>query len=298
MDFYTFLIQLLNGLQYGLLLFLVSSGLTLVFGIMGVINVAHGSFYMIGAYLAWSLAGTLGSFWLALPVGITLTVAIGLVLEVLLIERLYRREHLYQGLLTYGLILVFEETRSLLWGDDVRGVQIPALLSASIPLTDTLAYPVYRLWISAVCLAVAGLMYWVIQKTRLGMMIRAGADDRDMVQSLGINIRLVYRAVFAAGITLAGLAGMIAAPVSAVFPGMGNQVLILCFVVIVIGGMGSVKGAMVASLLIGLVDTFGKVLHLEIGGVELLPELSSMTVYLLMAVVLLWRPEGIFGRRL
>ncbi|HEX9194109.1 MAG TPA: branched-chain amino acid ABC transporter permease [Burkholderiales bacterium] len=298
MDFYTFLIQLLNGLQYGLLLFLVSSGLTLVFGIMGVINVAHGSFYMIGAYLAWSLAGTLGSFWLALPVGITLTVAIGLVLEVLLIERLYRRDHLYQVLLTYGLILVFEETRSLLWGDDVRGVQIPALLSASIPLTDTLAYPVYRLWISAVCLAVAGLMYWVIQKTRLGMMIRAGADDRDMVQSLGINIRLVYRAVFAAGITLAGLAGMIAAPVSAVFPGMGNQVLILCFVVIVIGGMGSVKGAMVASLLIGLVDTFGKVLHLEIGGVELLPELSSMTVYLLMAVVLLWRPEGIFGRRL
>jgi len=298
MDFYTFLIQLLNGLQYGLLLFLVSSGLTLVFGIMGVINVAHGSFYMIGAYLAWSLAGTLGSFWLALPVGITLTVAIGLVLEVLLIERLYRRDHLYQVLLTYGLILVFEETRSLLWGDDVRGVQIPALLSASIPLTATLAYPVYRLWISAVCLAVAGLMYWVIQKTRLGMMIRAGADDRDMVQSLGINIRLVYRAVFAAGITLAGLAGMIAAPVSAVFPGMGNQVLILCFVVIVIGGMGSVKGAMVASLLIGLVDTFGKVLHLEIGGVELLPELSSMTVYLLMAVVLLWRPEGIFGRRL
>ena len=297
MDFYTFLIQLLNGVQYGLLLFLVSSGLTLVFGIMGVINVAHGSFYMIGAYLAWSLAGNLGSFWLALPAGIALTVAIGLALEALFIDRLYRRDHLYQVLLTYGLILVFEETRSLLWGDDVRGVQIPQLLSASIQLTDTLSYPVYRLWISAVCLAVAGLMVWVIQKTRLGMMIRAGAADREMAQSLGINIRLVHRVVFAAGIALAGLAGMIAAPVSAVFPGMGNQVLILCFVVIVIGGMGSVKGAMAASLLIGLVDTFGKVLHLEVGGIKLLPELSSMTVYLLMAVVLLWRPEGIFGGR-
>jgi branched-chain amino acid transport system permease protein len=141
-------------------------------------------------------------------------------------------------------------------------------------------------------------MYWTIQKTRLGMMIRAGSANREMVQSLGLNIELIYRAVFAAGITLAGLAGMIASPVSAVFPGMGNQVLIVCFVVIVIGGMGSVKGAMVASLLIGLVDTFGKVLHLEIGGLKLLPELSSMTVYLLMAVILLWRPEGIYGRRL
>jgi branched-chain amino acid transport system permease protein len=298
MEFNTFLIQLLNGVQYGLLLFLVSSGLTLVFGIMGVINVAHGSFYMIGAYLAWWLAAALGSFWLALPAAIALTVAIGLALEALLIKRLYRRDHLYQVLLTYGLILVFEETRSILWGDDVRGVPIPEILSASIPLTETLSYPVYRLWISAVCLAVAGLMVWVIQKTRLGMMIRAGSANREMVQSLGLNIELIYRAVFAAGITLAGLAGMIASPVSAVFPGMGNQVLIVCFVVIVIGGMGSVKGAMVASLLIGLVDTFGKVLHLEIGGLKLLPELSSMTVYLLMAVILLWRPEGIYGRRL
>lgn len=298
MDFFTFLIQVLNGVQYGLLLFLVSSGLTLVFGIMGVINVAHGSFYMIGAYFAWSLSEKLGSFWVALPAAIALTVAIGLVLEWLLIKRLYKRDHLYQVLLTYGLILVFEETRSILWGDDVHGVSIPAILSASIPLTENLSYPVYRLWISAVCLLVAGLMVWVIQKTRLGMTIRAGAANREMVQSLGLNIELVYRVVFAAGITLAGLAGMIAAPVSAVFPGMGNQVLIVCFVVIVIGGMGSVKGAMVASLLIGLVDTFGKVLHLEIGGLKLLPELSSMTVYLLMAVILLWRPEGIYGRRL
>ncbi len=298
MDFTTFLIQLLNGVQYGLLLFLVSSGLTLVFGIMGIINIAHGSFYMIGAYLAWSLTGVLGNFWLALPAGIVLTVAIGMLLEWMVIRWLYHRDHLYQVLLTYGLILVFEELRSVIWGDDVRGVNLPEILSASIPLTENQSYPVYRLWISAVCLAVAGLMYWVIQKTRLGMTIRAGASNREMVQSLGINIQIVYRVVFAAGLTLAALAGMIAAPVSAVFPGMGNQVLIVCFVVVVIGGMGSVKGALIASLLIGLVDTFGKVVTLEIGGVKLLPELSSMTVYVLMAAILLWRPEGLFGKRL
>lgn len=298
MDFTTFLIQLLNGVQYGLLLFLVSSGLTLVFGIMGIINIAHGSFYMIGAYLAWSLTGALGSFWLALPAGIVLSLAIGMLLEWLVIRWLYHRDHLYQVLLTYGLILVFEELRSVIWGDDVRGVNLPEILSSSIRLTDNQSYPIYRLWISAVCLAVAGLMYWVIAKTRLGMMIRAGASNREMVQSLGINIQLVYRVVFAAGLTLAALAGMIAAPVSAVFPGMGNQVLIVCFVVVVIGGMGSVKGALIASLLIGLVDTFGKVVSLEIGGFKVLPELSSMTVYVLMAAILLWRPEGLFGRKL
>jgi branched-chain amino acid transport system permease protein len=297
-EFSTLLIQLLNGVQYGLLLFLVSSGLTLVFGIMGIINIAHGSFYMIGAYLAWSLTGALGNFWLALPAGIVLSVLLGMLLEWLVIRWLYHRDHLYQVLLTYGLILVFEELRSILWGDEVRGVNLPRILSASIPLTETQSYPVYRLWISAVCLVVAGLMVWVIQKTRLGMMIRAGASNRDMVQSLGINIQVVYRFVFAAGFALAAFAGMIAAPVSAVFPGMGNQVLIVCFVVVVIGGMGSVKGAMIASLLIGLVDTFGKVLTLEIGGFKVLPELSSMTMYLLMAAILLWRPEGLFGRKL
>jgi len=297
-EFSTLLIQLLNGVQYGLLLFLVSSGLTLVFGIMGIINIAHGSFYMIGAYLAWSLTGALGNFWLALPAGIVLSVLLGMLLEWLVIRWLYHRDHLYQVLLTYGLILVFEELRSILWGDDVRGVNLPQILSASIPLTETQSYPVYRLWISAVCLVIAGLMVWVIQKTRLGMMIRAGASNREMVQSLGINIQVIYRVVFAAGLALAAFAGMIAAPVSAVFPGMGNQVLIVCFVVVVIGGMGSVKGAMIASLLIGLVDTFGKVLTLEIGGFKVLPELSSMTVYLLMAAILLWRPEGLFGRKL
>jgi branched-chain amino acid transport system permease protein len=297
MDFNIFLIQLLNGVQYGLLLFLVSSGLTLVFGIMGIINVAHGSFYMIGAYLAWSLAGQVGSFWLALPLAIALSVLIGLLLEWLVVRWLYKRDHLYQVLCTYGLILVFEELRSVLWGDDVRSLPVPDILNYSIPLNATLSYPVYRLGISVVCLAVALGLYLVIQKTRLGMTIRAGASNRDMVQSLGINIQLVYRVVFAAGIALAAFAGMIAAPVSAVAPGMGNHVLIICFVVVVIGGLGSVKGALIASLLIGLVDTFGKVLHLEVGGLKLLPELSSMTVYVLMAVILLWRPEGLFGKK-
>jgi len=298
MDFATFLIQLLNSVQYGLLLFLIASGLTLVFGIMGIINIAHGSFYMLGAYLAWSLAERLGNFWLAVVVGIVLSIVLGLILEWLLINKLYRRDHLYQVLLTYGLILVFEELRSVIWGDDVHGVPVPSVFSASIRLTDTLSYPVYRLWISSLCLVIAIGMYLFIQRTRLGMMIRAGASNREMVQSLGINVQLLYRVVFALGFALAALAGMIAAPVSSVFPGMGNQVLIICFVVVVIGGIGSVKGALVGAILIGLVDTFGKVVQVQIGDFNVLPELAGMSIYLLMALVLLWRPEGIFGRKL
>ena len=287
MDPAIFLIQVLNGVQYGLLLFLVASGLTLIFGIMGIINLAHGSFYMLGAYLAFSLTGMLGNFWLALLAGILLSLAFGMILEWLVMRLLYRRDHLYQVLLTYGLILVFEELRSLLWGDDVHGVPVPAALDFSIPLTDTLSYQVYRLAMSAICLAIGFGMYWLIQRTRLGMMIRAGSVNRDMVQSLGIDIGLVYRLVFALGVALAALAGMLAAPVSSVFPGMGNQVLIISFVVVVIGGIGSVKGALVAALAIGLADTFGKVLA---------PQIAGMVVYLLMAAVLLWRPQGIFGR--
>ena len=298
MDFATFCIQLLNAVQYGLLLFLVASGLTLIFGIMGIINLAHGSFYMIGAYLAWSLSGSVGNFWAAIALGIVLSVLLGMLLEWLLVRHFYRRDHLYQVLLTYGLILIFEELRSIIWGDDVHGVPVPDVLSASVPLTDTLEYPVYRLWMSGVCVVLAVLMYCLIQHTRLGMMIRAGASNRDMTQSLGINIQLLYRLVFALGVALAAFAGLIAAPVSSVFPGMGGQVLIICFVVVVIGGIGSVKGALVAALLIGLVDTFGKVLEIEIGGFRVLPELAGMSVYLLMAMVLLWRPEGLFGKRL
>ena len=296
MDLATFLIQLLNAVQYGLLLFLIAGGLTLIFGIMGIINLAHGSFYMVGAYLAWSLSMQLGSLWLAIAAGIVLSVVLGLLIEWLLIKRLYRLGHLQQVLLTYGLILIVEEMRGIVWGDEVHGVPVPDLLSASLPLTDTLSYPVYRLWISAVCIVLAVLLYLLIQRTRLGMVIRAGATNREMVQSLGIDIDLLYRFVFALGVALAALAGMIAAPVSSVFPGMGNQVLILCFVVVVIGGIGSVKGALVGALLIGLVDTFGKVVELKVGHFHLLPELAGMSVYLLMAVVLLWRPAGLFGK--
>ena len=297
MDLPTFLIQLLNAVQYGLLLFLVAGGLTLIFGIMGIINLAHGSFYMVGAYLAWSLSMHLGSLWLAIPVGIVLSVVLGMAIEWLLIKRLYRLGHLQQVMLTYGLILVVEELRSIIWGDDVHSVPIPQLLSASIPLTDTLSYPVYRLAISGVCIVFALLLYLLIRRTRLGMMIRAGAADRQMVQSLGIDIDLLYRFVFALGVALAALAGMIAAPVASVFPGMGNQVLIVCFVVVVIGGIGSVKGALIGALLIGLVDTFGKVVELKVGNLRVLPEMAGMSIYLLMALVLLWRPAGLLGKR-
>jgi branched-chain amino acid transport system permease protein len=287
MDVYSLAIQLLNGVQYGLLLFLVASGLTLIFGIMGIINLAHGSFYMVGAYMAFSLSSLTGSLLIAIVLGVVLSVALGVFLEWALFSRLYQRDHLEQVLLTYGLILVFEELRSLIVGNDVHGVAVPDLFNWSIPLTETLSYPVYRLLMSAVCIVLAVLLYLLIAKTRLGMMIRAGASNREMVQSLGLNINLVYRLVFALGVALAAFAGMLAAPVSSVYPGMGTGVLIICFVVVVIGGIGSVWGALVAALLIGLADTFGKVL---------IPEAAGVTVYLLMAAILLWRPEGLFRR--
>ena len=280
-----YLIQILNGVQYGLLLFLLASGLTLIFGIMGIINLAHGSFYMVGAYLAYWLVRQTGSLWLALPLGVLIAIVIGLILEWTLIRHLYRRDHLYQVLLTFGLILIFEELRSLLFGNDVHGVPIPAVLKFSIPLTETLSYPVYRLFISAVCLVIAAVLYLVIRKTRIGMMIRAGNSNREMAQVLGVNVPLLYTLVFAFGMALAAFAGMIAAPITSVFPGMGHQILIICFVVVVIGGIGSIKGAMVAALLIGVTDTLGKVL---------LPEYSGMAVYLVMAAVLIWRPRGLF----
>ena len=280
-----FLIQLLNSIQYGLLLFLLASGLTLVFGIMGVINMAHGSFYMIGAYLAYWLAAKTGSLWLAIPLGLAVVMLLGVVLESVLFRRLYRRDHLQQVLLTFGLILIFEELRSILFGDEVQSVAVPALLNYSIPLTDNLSYPVYRLFISGMCLLIAGAMYWLIQKTRLGMMIRAGSSNRKMAQSLGININLIYSLVFAVGLALAAFAGMIAAPASSVYPGMGSQILIICFVVVVIGGIGSIKGALVAALMIGITDTLGKVF---------MPDFSGFAVYLLMAIILLWRPQGLF----
>ena len=288
MDLATFLVQCLNAVQYGLLLFLVASGLTLIFGIMGVINLAHGSFYMIGAYLAFALAPHfVDQFVLMLLVGTLLAAVFGFVLEWLFFSFLYQREHLQQVLMTYALILVFEESRSLLLGNDVHGVQPPAWLAGSIALGELMSYPVYRLFASAACLAIAALLYLVVNRTRLGMMVRAGASNRDMVRGLGIDIRLLYRGVFAAGVALAALAGMIAAPMSSVYPGMGGSVLIVSFVIVVIGGIGSITGALVASLLVGFVDTFGKVFFAELSGIG---------IYLLMAIVLVWRPEGLMRR--
>ncbi len=287
MDLTYYLIQTLNGLQYGFLLFLVASGLTLVFGIMGIINLAHGSFYMVGAYLAWWLTQETGNFFLAVLLAVPISVALGLLIERLGISFLYKRDHLYQVLFTYGLILVLNELRSIAFGDDVHGVGIPDILAASIPLTDTQSYPVYRLFISAVCIGVAALLYLVIQRTRLGMTIRAGASNREMVQALGIDVNRLFAIVFGLGAALAAFAGMIAAPVSSVFPGMGDHVLIISFVVVVIGGVGSIKGAFVGAMLIGLADTFGAVF---------LPAAAGVVVYAVMALVLLWRPTGLYGR--
>ena len=285
MDLANFLIQLLNSVQYGLLLFMLAAGLTLIFGIMGVVNLAHGSFYMLGAYLAWSLASLTGSFALALVGGTVIAVLFGLLLEWVLFRHFYHRDHLDQVLLTFGLIYIFEESRSILWGDDVHGVKVPELLSASVRLTETMSYPVYRLFISGVCVALAIGLYLLISRTRLGMKIRAGAFNREMTEALGVNVKLIHAVVFAIGVALATVAGMIASPISSVYPNMGSQVLIMCFVVVVIGGIGSVRGAMISALLVGLVDTFGKVL---------LPQVAGMLVYMLMAGVLLWKPEGLF----
>ncbi len=286
MDFVTFLIQVLNGIQYGFTLFLVASGLTLIFGIMGIINLAHGAFYMIGAYICYWLFGITGSLAVAILLGLPLMLIFGYTIERLAISVLYKRDHLYQVLMTYGLILILNEMQKILWGSDFYSVPIPEILSGSIPMGNQ-EYPVYRLFVSLVCMIVAALMYVVIGKTKLGMMIRAGASNREMASALGININRVFAIVFSLGAALAGFSGMIDAPLSSVYPGMGNFILIISFVVIVIGGIGSIKGAFVGAMLVGLADTFGKVL---------VPEFSSMVIYALMALVLLWRPQGLFGR--
>jgi branched-chain amino acid transport system permease protein len=285
MDLVNFFIQLLNSVQYGLLLFLLAAGLTLIFGIMGVVNLAHGSFYMLGAYLAYALAGAWDNLALAIAAGTVLSVAFGWLLEKLLFRHFYHRSHLDQVLLTFGLIYIFEELRSMLWGDDVHSVGVPAVLNWSLQLTDTLSYPAYRLFMLAICTALALGLWLLISKTKLGMKIRAGAFNSDMAQALGINIVRLHSLVFAMGVALAALGGMLIAPLSSVYPHMGSQVLIMCFVVVVIGGIGSVRGALTAALLVGLVDTFGKVL---------LPQFASMLVYVLMALVLLYKPEGLF----
>jgi branched-chain amino acid transport system permease protein len=282
-----FLIQAMNGVQYGLLLFLVASGLTIIFGIMGIVNLAHGSFYMIGAYLLYWIDARLHNLWIAIALALPLALALGYAVERVLIRVLYKRDHLYQVLLTYGLILIFNEAQKMLWGNDPHSVPVPAFLAGSIRLTENQAYPVYRLFMSGACIALAIGMYLVVQKTKLGMTVRAGAHNREMVQALGIDVQRFFAIVFSLGAALAALSGMIAAPASSIYPGMGEQILIISFVVVVIGGIGSVGGALLAAMVIAFADVFGKVL---------LPEYAGMFVYLVMAAVLLWRPEGLFRR--
>ena len=252
---------------------------------MGVVNLAHGSFYMLGAYLAYALTAAWGNLALAVVVGTFISIGIGWLLEKILFKHFYHRSHLDQVLLTFGLIYIFEELRSMLWGDDVHSVAIPEVLDWSINLTETLSYPAYRLFMLAICSGLALGLWLLISKTKIGMKIRAGAFNSDMAQALGVNIVRLHAMVFAMGVALAALGGMLIAPLSSVYPYMGSQVLIMCFVVVVIGGIGSVRGALTAALLVGLVDTFGKVL---------LPQFASMLVYVLMALVLLYKPEGLF----
>ncbi len=281
------LTQLLNGLQYGLLLFLISSGLTLIFGIMGIINLAHGSLFMIGAYTAFVCVRAFGELWYALPVALAAGVLLGAVLERTLFRFFYAREHLDQVLLTFALVLLFEEARSLLVGNDFYAVPVPAILDFSVPISADFSYSAYRIFVLLVCLALAGLLFLVIERTRFGAMVRAAAANQEMVQLMGLDVTKIQVAVFALGTGMAVLAGALAAPLYSVYPGMGDGFLIVSFVVVVIGGIGSVTGAFWGALLIGVVDTLGKVL---------LPGIAGMAIYLLMALVLLWRPNGLFAR--
>ena len=301
MDSVYLLTQALNGLQLGVMLFLMAAGLTLVFGIMNLLNLAHGSFYMIGAYLAATLQAWTGSFLLAILLALPLTVMIGILVEVVALKHLYRRDHLDQVLATFGLILFFNELVRITFGPQPLYMALPPLLEGQVELLPGAPYPTYRLAITAVGLLVALGLAWLIRRTRIGMLIRAGASNREMVGALGVNIGLLFTLIFGLGAALAGLAGMMAGPILAVEPGMGESILILTFVVVVIGGLGSIRGAFVAALLVGLVDTFARaLLPFALAAVlspqavaSTAPALSSMMIYLLMALVLSWRPRGL-----
>ena len=294
--------QTLNGLQLGVMLFLLAAGLTLVFGIMNMVNLAHGALYMVGAYLTAFFFQQTGSYVLAVALGLAGTLLVGTVTEVIALRTLYERDHLDQVLATFGLILFFNELIVILWGRAAIYSTIPEYLSGQVQIAGSLRYPLYRLLIIGVGIAVAFLLWFVVARTRLGMLIRAGASNRAMVAALGINIRLLYTIVFGFGAALAGLAGLLAGPIYSVQPGMGELILIQVFVVIVIGGIGSIRGALAGALIVGMVDTLGRAFlkpmlsHVispsaaDTAG----PALASMLIYLLMAVVLAFRPAGLF----
>ncbi len=298
-----FIEQCLNGLQFGLLLFLLAAGLTLVFGIMDLVNLAHGSLYMIGAYFAATFAAWTGSFVLAVVLAVGGTLLVGMGVEVIVMRRLYGRDHLDHVLATFGLILFFNEAVRLIWGADGLSLPLPSWLLTPVPILPGISYSAYRLSMIVVTLAVAGFLYVLVMRTRIGMLIRAGASNREMVGALGVNIKLLFTLVFGLGAALAGLAGLMQAPILTVQIGMGENIIILAFVVTVIGGIGSVRGALVAALLVGFLDTLGRsylpdLLRLVLStnaAATAAPALSSMLIYLLMAIVLVVKPEGLFS---
>ena len=298
-------LQVLNGLQFGLILFLIAAGLTLVFGVMDFINLAHGVQYMVGAYLAAAFTAATGSFALGLALALPAALGFGLLLEVLVFRHLYARSHLDQVLATFGIIIFLNEAVRLVWGAAPLSVPVPDALSGSVEIVAGVNYPVYRIAIIAAGLAVAGLLYVLVAHTRIGMLVRAGASNAPMVSALGVDIRLLFTFVFGFGAMLAGFAGAMVSPILSVEPGMGDNVLILAFVVIVIGGIGSVRGAFLAALLVGLVDTLGRFVVPSLLRAALDPAAASQTgravapmlIYILMAAVLFFRPAGLFPAR-
>ena len=297
-----FIEQCLNGVQLGMLLFLLAAGLTLVFGIMDLVNLAHGSLYMLGAYVAATLAVVTGSFVTAIILAVIGSLVAGMILEVVAIRRLYGRNHLDHVLGTFGLVLFFNELVRLVWGPAGMTLPLPPQMLTAVQIIPGVYYPLYRLVIILAALAVAVLLYVVVMRTRLGMLIRAGASNREMVGALGVNIKLLYTLVFGLGAALAGFAGVMQAPILTVQIGMGENILILAFVVIIIGGIGSIRGAFVAAIIVGLIDTLGRAflpdmlrLMLSTNAAQTLgPALSSMSIYVLMAAILVFRPEGLF----
>jgi len=297
--------QSLNGLQYGVMLFLMAAGLTLVFGIMNLVNLAHGSLYMMGAYLAVAATQWTGSYLAGVALGLVATLVLGMLVEVIALRTLYERDHLDQVLATFGLILFFNELVAIIWGRAALYTPLPSWLQGHIDLFTGSRYPVYRAVVIVVGLLVAALLWYLVTRTRLGMLIRAGASNRTMVGALGVNIKLLYTIVFGFGAALAGLAGLMAGPIYSVQPGMGELILIQVFVVIVIGGIGSIRGALVGAIIVGVVDTLGRAFLKPLLGHVISPTaaesagpaLASMMIYLLMAVVLAVRPAGLFPAR-
>jgi branched-chain amino acid transport system permease protein len=300
-----YLLQMLNGVQLGLLMFLLAAGLTLTFGIMDLVNLAHGSLYMMGAYIAWTLIGWTDSFVLGALLALPATFLLGVVVEAAVMRRLYGRDHLDQVLATFGLILFFNELVRAVWGPAGKSIAVPAFLARTVEILPGVPYPAYRFAIIVTGAAVAALLAWLVARTRLGMLIRAGASNRRMIGALGVNIELLFSLVFGLGAVFAGLAGLMAAPLSSVKIGMGDDILIVAFVIIVIGGIGSIKGAFVAAMVVGQIDIIGRAFLPDLlktflsnsAASSAAPAISQVLVYIVMAGVLVWRPTGLFGQR-